>query len=87
MNSDIVNLIEALIKVGGKKFKDGVKFIKPYLLIKHKKAGVKYTVAKVVLEDPEQPYVICYRYYNTKKKNKKIYIKISKSNFRDYEAV
>ena len=24
MNSDIVNLIEALIKVGGKKFKDGV---------------------------------------------------------------
>ena len=87
MNGDIVNLIEALIKMGGKKFKDEVKFIKPNLLIKHKKAGVKYTVAKVVLEDPDHPYVVCYRYYDPRKKNKKIYIKISKSNFSDYEAV
>ena len=86
--SDIIKtLIESLIDLGGKKFEDEIKFIKPNLLIKHKKAGVKYTVSKVVFDDANNPYVLCYRYYDPQKKNKKIYIKIIKSNFNQYEAV
>ena len=48
-----------------------VKFIKPSLVIKHKNAGIKYTVRKIVFdEETKSPVVICYRYYvpNSKKK-------------------
>lgn len=87
MHYTVDKLIEALIDLCGKKFEDEIRFLKPNLLIKHKKAGVKYTIAKVVLDDTNSPYVLCYRYYDPQKKKKKIYIKINKKNFNKYEAV
>ena len=81
-------LLETLKILGGKKDLDqSIKFIKPKLVIKHKKAGVKYTVKKIAFdEESKSPIVICYRYYGPGSK-KKIYIKIEKNNFSKYEPV
>lgn len=81
-------LIENLISLGGKKTNDSISFIKPSLTIKHKEAGVKYTVQKVVFDEKNNPVVICYRYYSpTKKYQKKVFISIDKSEFKNYEPV
>ena len=81
-------LIENLIKMGGKKSKEAVDFIKPDLLIKHKKAGIKYTVHKIMFDDNQSPIVICYRYYSPKEKfQKKVFISIDKNEFKNYEPV
>ena len=40
-------LYETLKCLGGKKSKEGVKFLSPNLIIKHKDSGVKYTIVKV----------------------------------------
>ena len=81
-------LLETLRILGGKSEIDkSIKFIKPKLVIKHKKAGVKYTVKKIVFdEENKSPVVICYRYYGPGS-NKKIYIKIKKNHFSKYEPV
>jgi len=82
------SLIETLKILGGKKdLNHSIKFIKPRLLIKHKKAGVKYTVKKIIFdEETKAPIVICYRYYGPNSK-KKVYIKINKKQFSKYEPV
>ena len=84
-------IFESLIKMGGKKIGDSIKFIKPSLAIKNKDLGVKYTVSNVGFDDNNSPYVICYRYYVTKRKkkrkNKKMFIKILKKDFKNYEPV
>ena len=82
------SLIETLKILGGEKdLNKSIKFIKPRLLIKHKDAGIKYTVKKIVFdEESKSPVVICYRYYGPNSK-KKIYIKIKKKQFSKYEPV
>jgi hypothetical protein len=81
-------LIENLIKMGGKKSKEAVDFIKPSLLIKHKKAGIKYTVHKIMFDNNRNPVVICYRYYSPQGKfQKKVFISINKNEFKNYEPV
>lgn len=82
------SLIETLKILGGEKdLNKSIKFIKPRLLIKHKDAGIKYTVKKIVFdEESKSPVVICYRYYGPNS-NKKIYIKIKKKQFSKYEPV
>ena len=81
-------LFESLIKLGGKKDKEGIHFVKPNLIIKHKKAGIKYTVLKRLLDSEDSPSVICYRYYKPDKKfQKKVFIKIKKEDFDQYEPV
>lgn len=84
----IESLIETLKILGGEKdLNNSIKFIKPRLLIKHKKAGVKYTVKKIIFdEESKSPVVICYRYYGPNSK-KKVYIKINKKHFSKYEPV
>jgi len=82
------HLEENLIKMGGKKIKDAISFIKPSLLIKHKKAGVKYTIQKVFFDKQNGPAVLCYRYYTpTKKFQKKVFIILDKNEFKNYEPV
>ncbi len=85
------DIFESLIKMGGKKIGHSIKFIKPSLAIKDKDLGVKYTVSNVGFDDKKSPYVICYRYYIGKKrknkKNKKLFIKILKKDFKKYEPV
>ena len=82
------SLLETLRVLGGKKDLDkSIKFIKPKLVIKHIKAGVKYTVKRIVFDkEDKSPVVICYRYYGPGSK-KKIYIKIKKNHFSKYEPV
>jgi hypothetical protein len=81
-------LEENLIKMGGKKVNDTISFIKPNLLIKHIKAGVKYTVQKVYFDDDNRPIVICYRYYKpVKDHQKKVFIAIDDKEFKNYEPV
>ncbi len=89
MSDPVQELVESLIKLGGKKISDGVHFLKPNLLIKHKKAGIKYTVLKIVFdENKNNPFVICYRYYKPNQKiQKKVFIKIKKEDFDKYEPV
>ena len=86
MNSKII--IETLVLLGGKKeADDSVSFIKPNLLIKHKKAGIKYTVKKVKFDkETNKPYVVCYRYYSPNSK-RKIYIKIDEKDFNKFKPV
>ena len=81
-------LLETLRVLGGKKeLNKSISFIKPSLVIKHKGAGVKYTVAKIVFdEEKKSPVVICYRYYGPNG-DKKVYIKINQKNFSKYEPV
>jgi len=81
-------LIENLIKMGGKKSKDAISFIKPSLVIKHKEVGVKYTIQKIFFDKKQNPFVLCYRYYApTKKFQKKVFIVLSKDEFKNYEPV
>ena len=81
-------LFESLKLLGGKKdVDDSIDFLKPDLLIKHKKAGVKYTVKKVKLDkNTKKPIVICYRYVGPNSK-RKIYIKITEEEFNQYKPV
>ena len=81
-------LLESLIKLGGKKKHDGIHFVKPNLIIKHKKAGIKYTVAKIIFDEKNNPVVLCYRYYKPSKKfQKKVFVTINKEDFNQYEPV
>ena len=81
-------LFETLIMLGGKKDIDNsVSFIKPKLLIKHKKAGVKYTVKKVMFDkETKKPFVICYRYVSPNSK-RKVYIRINQKDFNKFKPV
>ena len=81
-------LFESLKLLGGKKdVDDSIDFLKPDLLIKHKKAGVKYTIRKVKLDkNTKKPFVICYRYVGPNSK-RKIYIKITEKEFNQYKPV
>tara|TARA_B100000674_G_scaffold440067_1_gene402741 strand:+ start:5097 stop:5363 length:267 start_codon:yes stop_codon:yes gene_type:complete len=88
MSIEFQYMVESLIKLGGKKADKGIHFLKPNLLIKHKKAGIKYTVVKIIIDDTESPHVICYRYFKPNKKiQKKVFIKINKEDFDQYEPV
>ena len=88
MNITAKMLIETLVLLGGEKGADGsVSFIKPNLVIKHKEAGIKYTVKKVKIDkETKKPFVICYRYYSPNSK-KKVYIKIDKKDFNKFKPV
>lgn len=88
MNNISKLLIETLVLLGGQKeADDSVSFIKPNLLIKHKKAGVKYTVKKVKVDkETGKPFVVCYRYYSPNSK-RKIYIKINEKDFNKFKPV
>lgn len=81
-------VIETLKLLGGKKeSEDSIAFIKPNLIIKHKDAGVKYTVKRVNFHHKtKKPYVICYRYYGPNSK-KKAYIKIDEKDFNKFKPV
>tara|TARA_B100000674_G_C37786128_1_gene889550 strand:+ start:280 stop:522 length:243 start_codon:yes stop_codon:yes gene_type:complete len=74
------SVYEALINLGGKKNNNIFDFIESGLVIKHK-SGVKYTVKKIIFN--KEPVVLAYRYYA--KKNKKVYILITKKDFKNYE--
>ena len=83
-------LFETLKLLGGKKDTDNsINFIKPKLLIRHKDAGIKYTVSRIKIDDvTKKPKVICYRYMKPNKNNKKkIYISIEEQDFNKYEPV
>tara|TARA_B100000674_G_C37830904_1_gene910474 strand:+ start:138 stop:404 length:267 start_codon:yes stop_codon:yes gene_type:complete len=88
MNITSKMLIETLVLLGGKKdIDDSVSFIKPKLVIKHKKAGIKYTVRKVKFnKKTKKPHVICYRYISPNSK-RKIYIKIKEKDFNKFKPV
>jgi len=81
-------LFESLKLLGGKKdIDDSIDFLKPDLLIKHKKAGVKYTIRKVKIDkNTKKPFVICYRYISPNSK-RKIYIRITEEEFNQYKPV
>lgn len=88
MSIEMQYMVESLIKLGGRKEDKGIHFLKPNLLIKHKKAGIKYTVVKIILDDEDSPHVICYRYYKPDKKiQKRVFVKIKKEDFDQYEPV
>jgi hypothetical protein len=79
-------LFETLACLGAKKNKESFEFLEPDLLIKHKDAGVKYTVKKVGISSKDKkPIVIAYRYYGPS--NKKHYIEIHVKDFNKYEPV
>ena len=88
MNITSKIIIETLVLLGGKKdLDDSVSFIKPNLLIKHKSAGVKYTVKKVKFDkETNKPFVICYRYISPNSK-RKVYIKINEKDFNKFKPV
>ena len=88
MNNVSKILIETLVLLGGQKdADDSVSFIKPNLLIKHKKAGIKYTVKKVKIDkETNKPFVICYRYYSPNSK-RKVYIRINEKDFNKFKPV
>ena len=80
-------LFETLSCLGGKREKDSIAFLEPKLLIKHKQAGIKYTVLKVGFSKKgKTPTVVAYRYYGPSSK-KKVYITISAQDFNKYEPV
>lgn len=85
---NLEKLFESLKLLGGKKdIDDSVSFLKPSLLIKHKKAGVKYTVRRVKFDkNTKKPIVVCYRYISPNSK-RKVYISISEQEFNKYEPV
>ena len=82
-------LFETLKLLGGKKSKNSFNFLKPNLLIKHKEAGVKYTISRIKFsKETKKPSVICYRYSNPNSKiKKKVFIKIDEDDFNKYEPV
>ena len=88
MNITSQILIETLVLLGGQKdADDSVSFIKPNLLIKHKKAGIKYTVKKVKFDkETNKPYVVCYRYVSPNSK-RKMFIKINEKDFNKFKPV
>jgi hypothetical protein len=88
MNITTKMIIESLVLLGGQKeIDDSVSFIKPNLTIKHKKAGVKYTVKKVKFDkETNKPYVVCYRYYSPNSK-RKVYIRINEKDFNKFKPV
>ena len=79
------SLVENLIALGGKKSKDGIEYIADQLLIRHKKTRVEYTVKLVKLG--KDSCVICYRYYSPEQGGKKVFIKITPKEYKDYEPV
>ena len=84
MNKD--KIIESLVALGGKKDKDGIKYIADQLLIRHKNSGVEYTVQKVSLEKNDN-FVLCYRYYSPAEGGKRVFIKIHPKEYNEYEPV
>ncbi len=58
--------------------------LKKFLVIRHKKSKVEYTIEKIDLSDKNNPKLFVYRY--TPKGDKK-YIEIEKNNFKDYENI
>jgi len=79
-------LFETLSCLGAKRKKDSFEFLKPDLLIRHKDAGIKYTVAKVgISKEDKKPTVIAYRYFGPT--DKKYYITIKTIDFNKYEPV
>ena len=81
-------LIETLVLLGGQKdADDSVSFIKPNLLIKHKKAGIKYTVKNVKFDkETNKPFVVCYRYVGPNSK-RKMFIRIDEKDFNKFKPV
>ena len=80
-------LYETLKCLGGKKSKQGIVFLSPRLVIKHKDSGVKYTITKVgIHKKNRKPIVKAYRYYGPNS-NKKYYITILDKSFNQYEPV
>ena len=56
------------------------------LLIRHKPTKIEYTIQKIVITKKE-PVIIAYRYYSKPSKNKKVFIEIPMSDFKQYESV
>ena len=56
------------------------------LLIRHKPTKIEYTIQKIVITKKE-PLIIAYRYYSKSSKNKKVFIEIPMSDFKQYESV
>lgn len=77
------NLKKAIIK---KKKGKIINLISPNLLIKHIPTKIEYTIQKIVFDDGK-PLIIAYRYYSKPQSQKKIYITIKMSEFKNYEPV
>tara|TARA_Y100001937_G_C7114456_1_gene329415 strand:- start:1548 stop:1787 length:240 start_codon:yes stop_codon:yes gene_type:complete len=56
------------------------------LLIRHKPTKIEYTIQKIIINNNE-PLIVAYRYYSKPSKEKKVYIEIPLSDFKQYETV
>lgn len=75
------------LKKGIKKKKGKIiNMLSKFLLIRHKPSKIEYTVQKIVMSDTD-PLIVAYRYYSKPGSNKKVFIKIPMSDFKDYESV
>ena len=57
-----------------------------HLLIRHKPTKIEYTIQKIVIDDGKA-LVVAYRYYSNPDKDKKVFINIPMSDFKEYEPV
>ena len=75
------------LKKGIKKKKGKViNMLSNSLLIKHKPTKIEYTIQKIVMNGKD-PLIIAYRYYSKPDSDKKVFIKIPMSDFKEYETV
>ena len=69
-----------------KKSKDKIiNVLSPEMVIRHIPTKIEYTIRKVTIQDGE-PTVLVYRYYS-KDPNKKVFVRLTKKDFKDYEPV
>jgi len=77
------NLGKAVKKQKGKI----VNYLSPSLCIRHKPTRIEYTIKKIKIIDGA-PFIVAYRYsLKSPKENKKIFIEIPKTSFKEYEQV
>lgn len=78
--------IENLIKLGGKKVGDSIRFLSSGLLIRDIATRHEYTVEEITFSKQGKPFVKCYRYYGPQS-DKKAYLVLDETDFDSYEPV
>ncbi len=77
---------ESLKKGVQRKGKKIINMLADNLTIRHKKTKIEYTIQKIVIQDGKL-VIIAYRYYSKPESDKKVFINILESEFKQYEPV